>query len=87
MVPHMQMQNALRQREEEALRKCLQAREKREEETMEAQIERLQAGMTKLDEQGRANFESINGLQDLIRNISGGAGSKSSRLSRESMRS
>ena len=43
--------------------------------------------MTKLDEQGRANFESINGLQDLIRNISGGAGSKSSRLSRESMRS
>ena len=63
----MQQLNALRQREAEALRKCLQAREKKKEDTMEAQIERLQAGMTKIDDQGRKNTELIKGLEDLIK--------------------
>ena len=67
LVPDMQQLNTLRQREAEALRKCLQAREKKKEDTMEAQIERLQAGMTKIDDQGRKNTELIKGLEDLIK--------------------
>ena len=67
LVPDMQQLNTLRQREAEALRKCLQAREKKKEDTMEAQIEQLQAGMTKIDDQGRKNTELIKGLEDLMR--------------------
>ena len=58
--------DALRQREDEALKRCLQAREKREDDTLDARIGRLQAAVAKLDEQARGNFEAVNGRLDVI---------------------
>ena len=69
LVPKQLELNALRQREEEALKRCLQAREKRDEETLEARITQLNEKHTKLDEQGRQNFELLNGRFDEIEKI------------------
>jgi len=65
-VPPQQQLSLVRQREGEALKRSLQAREKRVEETLEARIERVQAKLVKIEEQNRANFESINGRFDKL---------------------
>jgi len=66
LVPSQRELNTLSQREADALKHCLQAREKREDDTLDARIGRLQAAVAKLDEQARGNFEAVNGRLDVI---------------------
>jgi hypothetical protein len=67
LLPSMRRLNEYRGQERDALKRCLQTRERRDEETNNARIKRLQASMTKLDVQGRANFEALNGRVDELK--------------------
>ena len=67
LVPVQQELSVLYQREEEAVKRCLQERERRQSEKSEAQMKLLLDGLMKLDAAGRANFESINGRIDELR--------------------
>jgi len=69
LVPSQQDLDKLQAREGEALKRCLQSQERREKETLEARIDKLQGSVAKTNEQGRANLESFNGRLDEIREM------------------
>ena len=70
LLPKQQDLNAYQALEEEALRRCLQQREKRDSEQIDARVDKLLEGMQKLEEDGRANFEALNGrLDDLASRV------------------
>ena len=49
--------------------RAAQSQERREKETLEARIDKLQGSVAKTNEQGRANLESFNGRLDEIREM------------------
>jgi len=69
LIPRLRELSAYRANEKDALKRCLQTRERRAEESSEARVERLQVRMDKLDEVGRANFEALNGRIDEIKEL------------------
>ena len=69
LVPKKVDLDAQQQRERLALKRCLQARKKVKNETHAAQLSRLNARCTKLNEEVQSNFEKLNGRFDEIEKV------------------
>ena len=64
LLPGNLLLRTYRAQEQEALKRVMEMRKKKEAETIEAQMALLSSAMAKLDAQGRKNFEAVNGCID-----------------------
>jgi hypothetical protein len=61
-IPDVKTLRLYQQREQDALKHCLKARQKRQAATTEARAEAHDRAIAKLEEQNRARFETLNGV-------------------------